>query len=127
MLNTHWITEKARKCQNNIYFCFTDYAKATDRVDHNKLWRALKERRVPGHLTCLLRNQHVSQKATVRTSHRAARPKSGKEYDKAACCHPIYLICRVHCAKIPGWMDRKLESRLQGGIPTTSDMQMIPL
>ena len=69
MLNTHWITEKARKCQNNIYFCFTDYAKATDRLDHNKLWRALKERRVPGHLTCLLRNLYADQKAVVRSGH----------------------------------------------------------
>ena len=128
MLNNHWITEKAREFQKNIYFCFTDYVKAFDHVDHNKLWKILKEMGVPDHLTCLLRNQYVSQKATVRTLHRMTCPKSGKEYDKAAYCHPVYLlIWRVHCAKIPGWIDHKLESGLQGGISTTSDMQMIPL
>ena len=92
MLNNHWITEKAREFQKNIYFCFTDYVKAFDHVDHNKLWKILKEMRVPDHLTCLLRNRYVSQKATVRTLHRMTCPKLGKEYDKAAYCHPVYLL-----------------------------------
>ena len=67
--NIHWIIEKARKFQKNIYFCFFDYAKAFDCVDHNKLWKILKEMGIPDHLTCLLRNLYVGQKATVRTGH----------------------------------------------------------
>ena len=63
--NIRWIIEKAREFQKNIYFCFTDYAKTFDSVDHNKLWKILKEMGIPDHLTCLLRNQE----ATVRTEH----------------------------------------------------------
>ena len=65
--NTSWIIEKARKFQKNIYFCCIDYAKAC--VDHNKLWKILKEMGIPEHLTCLLRNLYVGQQATVRTGH----------------------------------------------------------
>jgi len=67
--NIQWITEKARKFQKNIYFCFIDYAKAFDCVDHNKLWEILKEMGIPEHLTCLLRNLYAGQEATVRTGH----------------------------------------------------------
>ena len=67
--NIRWIMEKAREFQKNIYFCFIDYAKAFDCVDHNKLWKMLKEMRIPDHLTCLLRNLYAGQKATVRTRH----------------------------------------------------------
>ena len=62
--------EKARELQKNIYFCVIDYAKTFDCVDHNKLWKILKEMGIPDHLTCLLRNVYVSQEATVRTGHR---------------------------------------------------------
>ena len=65
IVNIHWITEKAREFQKNIYFCFIDYAKAFDCVDHTKLWKILKEMGIPDHLTCLLRNLHASQEATV--------------------------------------------------------------
>ena len=65
--NIQWIIEKAREFQKNIYFCFIDYAKAFDRVDHNKLWKILKELGMPDHLTCLLRNLYADQEATVRT------------------------------------------------------------
>ena len=65
----HWIIEKAREFQKNIYFCFSDYAKAFDCVDHNKLWKILKEIRIPDHLTCLLRNLYAGQEAIVRTGH----------------------------------------------------------
>ena len=68
--NIHWIIEKARELQKNIYFCFIDYAKAFDCVDHNKLWKILKETGIPDHLTCLLRNLYAGQEATVRTGHR---------------------------------------------------------
>ena len=67
--NICWITEKAREFQKNIYFCFIDYAKAFDCVDHNKLWKVLKVMGIPDHLTCLLRNLYASQEATVRTGH----------------------------------------------------------
>ena len=67
--NICWIIEKAREFQKNIYFCFIDYAKAFDCVDHNKLWKILKEMGIPDHLTCLLRNLYAGQEATVRTGH----------------------------------------------------------
>ena len=62
-----WITEKAREFQNTVYFCFIDYAKAFDCVDHNKLWKIVKEMGIPDHLTCLLRNLYAGQEAIVRT------------------------------------------------------------
>ena len=65
--NICWIIEEARELQKNIYFCFIDYAKAFDCVDHNKLWKILKKIGIPDHLTCLLRNQYAGQEATVRT------------------------------------------------------------
>ena len=67
--NIHCIIKEARKFQKNIYFCFTDYAKAFDCVDHNKLWKILEETGIPEHLTRHLRNLHAGQKATVRTGH----------------------------------------------------------
>ena len=67
--NIHWITEEAREFQKNIYFCFIDYAKAFDYVDHNKLWKILKEMGISDHLTCLLRNLYAGQEATVKTKH----------------------------------------------------------
>ena len=67
--NIPWIMEKAREFQRNIYFCFIDYAKAFDCMDHNKLWKILKEMGIPDHLTCLLRNLYAGQEATVRTGH----------------------------------------------------------
>ena len=67
--NIRWITEKARGFQKNVYFCFIDYAKAFDCVDHKKLWKSLKETGIPDHLTCLLRKLHTGQEAKVRTGH----------------------------------------------------------
>ena len=91
--NIWWIIEKARECQKNIYFCFTDYAKAFDYVDHNKLWKILQEMGIPDHLTCLLRNLNAGQEATVRTRHEQwSGSKLGKEYIKAESCHPDYLM-----------------------------------
>ena len=65
----HWIIEKAREFQKNIHFCFIDYAKALDCVDHNKLWKIRKKMGIPDYLTCLLRNLYAGQEATVRTEH----------------------------------------------------------
>ena len=67
--NIRWIMEKARELQKNIYFCFIDYAKAFDSVDHNELWKIVKEMGIPDHLTCFLRNLYAGQEATVRTGH----------------------------------------------------------
>ena len=67
--NIRWIIKKAREFQKNIYFCFIDYAKAFYCVDHNKLWKILKEMGIPDHLTCLLRNLYAGQEATVRIGH----------------------------------------------------------
>ena len=90
--NTQWITEKKREFQKNIYFCITDYMKAFDCVNHNKLWKILQEMGIPHHLTCLLRNLYVGQEATVSTLHGTMDWfKLGKEHDKAIYCHPVYL------------------------------------
>ena len=67
--NIRWIIKKASELQKNIHFCLIDYAKAFDCVDHNKLWKILKEMGIPNHLTCLFRNLYASQEATVRTGH----------------------------------------------------------
>ena len=89
--NICWIMKKAREFQKNIYFCFIDYAKAFDCVDH-KLWKILKEMGIPDHLTCLLRNLYAGQEATVRTGHGTT---DWFQFGKGACqaiyCYPAYL------------------------------------
>ena len=88
----HWIIEKAREFQRKIYFCFIDYTKALDCVDHNKLWKILQEMGIPDHLTCLLRNLYAGQEASVATGHGTTDwSKSEKEYVKTVYCHPAYL------------------------------------
>ena len=90
--NIRWIMEKAREFQKNINFCFIDYAKAFDCVDHNKVLKIMKEMGIPDHLTCLLRNLYAGHEATVRTGHGTTDWfQIGKEYVKAAYCHPAYL------------------------------------
>ena len=90
--NICWIIEKAREFQKNIYFCFLDYAKAFDCVDHKKLWKILKEMGIPDHLICLLRNLYAGQEATVRTDmEQQTGSTQEKEYIKAIYCHPAYL------------------------------------
>ena len=91
MANILWIIEKAREFQKNIYFCFIDYAKAFDCVDHNKLWKILKERGIPDHLTCLLRNLYAGQGETELDMEKWTGSKLGKKYIKAIYCHPAYL------------------------------------
>ena len=90
--NIYWIIDKALEFQKNIYFCFIDYGKTFDCVDHNKLWKILQEMGIPDLLTCLLKNLYAGQEATVRTGHGThTGSKSGKEYVKAVYCHPAYL------------------------------------
>ena len=92
MANICWIIKKAREFQKNIYFCFIDYAKASDYVDHTKLWKILQEMGIPDHLSCLLRNLYAGQEATVRTGHGTTDWfQIGKESVKAAYCQPPYL------------------------------------
>ena len=79
-----WIIEKAREFQKDIHFCVIDHPKALDCVDHNKLWKILKEIRIADHQTCLLRNLYAGQEATVRTGH-------GPGQVKTVYCHPAYL------------------------------------
>ena len=98
--NIRWIIKKAREFRKNIYFCFIDYAKAFNCVDHNKLRKILKEMGIPDHLTCLLRNLYAGQEVTVRTGHgttdwfqieKGVHQGCILSYVKAIYCHPAYL------------------------------------
>ena len=99
-------------------------------VDHNKLWKILKEMGIPDHLTCLLRNLYVGQEMTVRTGYRTTnwfQIRKGTEYVRAVFCHSAYLTYMQSTSwEILDWMKHKLESRLPGEISMTSDMQMTP-
>ena len=95
--NIHCIIEKAREIQKSISFCIIDYTEAFDSVDHNKLWKILKEMEIPDHLTCLLQNLYAGQEATVRTLHGTKDcSELGMEYVKAAYCHPAYLMSMLN-------------------------------
>ena len=89
--NIHWVIEKPKEFQKNIYFCFIDYAETFDGADHNKLWKILQEMEIPDHLTCLLRNLYAGQEATELDMEQRTGSKLGKEYTKAVYCHPAYL------------------------------------
>ena len=116
--------KKKREFQKNIYFCFIDYAKVFDCVDHNKLWKILQDMGVPDNLTCLLRNLYAGQEALEQLTG----CNLGKEDVRAIYCHPAYLTyMQSPSCKMPGWMKHKLESRLPGEIAITSDIQMTPL
>ena len=89
--NIGWIIEKARYFQKNVYFCFIEYAKAFDCMDHNKLWTILKEMGLSDHLICLLRNLYAGQEATEPGMEQQTVSALGKEYVKAVYCHLAYL------------------------------------
>ena len=127
--NICWIMEKAREFQKNIYFCFIDYAKAFNCVDHNKLWKILKEMGIPDHLTCLLRNLHAGQEATVRTGHGTTDWfQIGKGVHQGCILLPCLfnLYAEYIMRKMLDWKKHKLESRLLGETSITSDIQMTP-
>ena len=126
--NIHWIIEKAREFQKNIYFCFIDYAKAFDCVDHNKLWKILKNMGIPGHLTCPLRNLYAGQEATVRTGHGTIDWfQIGKRVCQGCILLPfLFSYMQTTSCIMLGWMKHKLESRLSEEISITLDMQMTP-
>ena len=104
--NICWIIEKAREFQKNIYFCFIDYTKGFDWVNHNKLWKIHQEVGMPDHLTCLLRNLYSGEEAAVRLDmEQHTGSKLGKECITAVYCHPAYLIyMHSTSGEMPGWM-----------------------
>ena len=115
--------KKQENSRKNIYFCFIDYAKAFDCVDHNKLWKILKKMGIPDHLTWLLRHLYAGQEATVRTGHGTTDWfQIGKGVRQGVYCHPAYLTS-MQCTswETLGWRKHKLESRLLGEISITSD------
>ena len=125
--NIHWIIKKAREFQKNFY-CFTDYAKAFDCLDHSKLWKILKEMGIPNHLTWPLRNLHAGQEATVRTGHGTTDWfQIGKEVRQrcmlSPCLFNLYAGYIMRNARLD---EAQLESILLGEISITSDMQMTP-
>ena len=127
-LNIRWIIEKARDFQKNIYFCFIDYAKAFVCVDYNKLWKILKVKGIPDHLTCLLRNLYAGQEATVRTRHETTnwfqiRKGVHQGCILSPCLFNLYAEYIMWNARL---MKHKLESRLLWEISITSDTQIIP-
>ena len=126
--NIHWIIEKAREFRKNIYFCLIEYAKAFDCVDHNKLWKILKEMGIPDHLTCLLRNLYACQEATVRTGHgRTGWFQIRKGVHQGCILSPcLFNLYAEYIMRNAGLDEAQLESRLLEEISITSDMQMTP-
>ena len=119
---------KSKRIPKNIYFCFIDYVKAFGCVDHNKLWKILKQLGVPDHFTSLLRNLYAGQEATVRIRHGIT---DWFKIRKGVCQGCILSPClfNLYAEYIiwnAAWMKHKLESRLQGEIPISSDKQMTP-
>ena len=123
-----WIIGKAREFQKNIYFCFIGYVKAFDSVDHNKLWKILKEMGLPDHLTCLLRSLYAGQEATVRTGHGTTDWFQIGKGVRQGCILLLYLfnLYAEYIMRNAGLMKHKLEPRLPGEISIISDMQMTP-
>ena len=119
---------KAREFQKNIYFCFIDYAKAFDCVDHNKLWEILKEMGIPDHPTCLLRNLSAGQEATVRTGHGTTDWfQIGKGVRQGCILSPyLFNFYAEYIMRNAGLKEAQAGSRLLGEISITSDMQMTP-
>ena len=119
--------KKQENSKKNIYFCFTDYAKALNCVDHNKVWKTLKEMGILDHLICLLRNLYADQEATLRTRQGTTDWFQTEKGVHQCCIMSLYLTyMQSTSCKMPGWMRHKLESRLSGEISINSDMQMIP-
>ena len=116
-------SSKKWEFQKNICFCFIDYAKTFDCVDHNKLWKILQEVGMSDHLTWLLKNLYAGQEATVRTGHRTT---DWFQIGKGVCQGCILSPCLFNLREMLGQMKHKLEWRLLGEISIISDMQMTP-
>ena len=110
--------KKQESSRKDIYFCFIDYTEAFDCVDHNKLWKILKEMGIPGHLTCVLRNLYAGQEAMVRTEHETMDLfQIGKGVCQGCYCHHVYLAyMQSTSCKLLGWMKHKLEKDCQENI-----------
>ena len=128
--NIRWIIEKGREFQKNIYFCFIDYAKAFDCVDHNKLWKILQEMGTPDHRTCLLRNLYAGQEATVRTGHGTTDSfQIGKGVRQGCilslCLFNLYV---EYIMRNAGLKDTQAGIKIarKNDISVSSDMQMTP-
>ena len=128
IVNIHWIIEKEREFHKNIYFCFIDYAKAFDCVDHSKLWKILKEMGIPDNVICFLRNLYAGQEATVRTGHGTMEWfQIGKRICQSCILSPCLFNLESTSWEMPGWLKHKLTSRLPGfEISVTSDMERTP-
>ena len=123
-----WIIEKAREFQKNIYFCFIDYAKAFDCVDHNKLWKILKEMGMPNHLTCLLRNLYAGQEAAVRTGHGTIDWfQIGKGTHQGCILSPcLFNLYAVYIMRNAGLEETQAGIKIARRNLNNSDMQMTP-
>ena len=126
--NIRWIMEKPRELQKNIYFCFIDYAKAFDSVDHNKLWKTLKEMGIPDHLTCLLRNLYAGQETTVRTGHGTmVWFQIGKGVRQGYILSPcLFNLYAEYITRNAGLEEAQAGIRFPGEMSITSDMQRTP-
>ena len=126
--NICWIVKKARESQKKIYFCFIDYAKAFDCVDHNTLWKIRKEIRIPDHLTCFLGNLYAVQEATFRTGHGTTDWfQIGKGVCQGCILSPcLFNLYAEYIMRNPGLEEAQAGIRLPGEISITSDIQMIP-
>ena len=126
--NICWIMEKAREFQKDIYFCFFDYVKTFDCVDHKKLWKILQEMGIPDHLTCLLRNLYAGQEATVRTGHGTTnwfqRGKGVHQGCILSSC--LFNLYAEYIMRNAGLDEAQTGLRLPGEISITSGMQMTP-
>ena len=126
--NICWIIEKAREFQKNIYFCFIDYTKAFDCVDHNKLWKILEEMRIPDHLTCLLRNLYADQEAIVRTGHGTTDWfQIGKEVCQGCILSPCsFNLYTEYIMRNTRFDEAQAGINIAGRNINNSDMQMTP-
>ena len=126
--DTLTVIEKAREFPKTIYFCFIDYPKAFDCVDHNKLWKIMKEIGIPDDLTCLLINLYVGQEATVRTGHGTTDSfQIGKGVCQGCILSPcLFNLYAEYIMRNAGLEEAQVKSKLPGEISITSDMQMTP-
>ena len=120
--------DKAKEFQKNIYFCFIDYSNSFDCVDHNKLWKILKEMEVPDHFTCFLRNLYAGEEATVRNGHGTADWfKIGKGVYQGCILSPcLFKLYAEYIMQNAGLGEAQAGIKMPGEISITSDMQMIP-
>ena len=120
--------EKAREFQKNIYFCFIDYAKAFDCVDHNKLWKILKEMEILKYLTCLLRNLYAGQEATARSGNGTTDWFQIRKGVRQGCMLSpcLFKLYAEYIMQNTGLDEAQARIKIAGEISITSDMQMIP-